>query len=120
MEAADHTLAKRPPRNVCLTHSIIQEIRLSRAPGFNRPRRGYRDLRQSAGVGGMEADKNFVRGVLQPSVRLVQLPGSLARQLAELVTIGHVRECPKYQIRTHKVNLLPDLSERHYLVPPVQ
>ena len=44
----------------------------------------------------MEAAQDFVRGVLQPGIRLVQLPGCLARQLAELVAVGHMRECPKY------------------------
>jgi hypothetical protein len=82
---------------------------LSRATRFNRS-----SLRQFclglAGVAGLEADENFICGVLQPCARLVQLPSSLAHQLAELVTIGHMRECPKNQIRTHKVNLLPDLS----------
>src|SRR5579863_3368535 len=86
-----------------------QELLLRRAARFNGPCRGNANLRQGAGVGGVEADENLVRGVLQPSGRFVQLPGSFARQLAELVTVGHVRECPKDQIRTHKVNLLPGL-----------
>src|ERR1035438_9387727 len=79
-------------------------MRLSRAPRLVRPgRRRCADLRQSSGVVVMEANQYFVRGVLQPNGRFVQLPGSFARQLAELVTVGHVRECPKNQIRTHKV-----------------
>jgi hypothetical protein len=54
----------------------------------------------------MKAAQNFVGGILQPCIRLMQLAGCLARQLAELVTIGHMRKCPKYQIRTHFANLL--------------
>ena len=68
----------------------------------------------------MEADEDLVCGVLQASARFVQHPGSFACKLAELVAIGHVRKCPKNQIRTHKVDLLPDLSDRYYLVPAVQ
>jgi hypothetical protein len=49
----------------------------------------------------MKANEHIVRGVLEPGVGLMQLAGGLAGQLAELVTIGHVRECRKYQIRTH-------------------
>jgi len=109
-EAVNH-ICELTAQIVGLTHLIIQQITLLRgAPRFNGPRRRSVDLRRSTGVGGVEADEDFVRGVLQPSVRLVQLPGSLARQLAELVAIGDVRKCTKNQIRTHKVNLLQDLS----------
>jgi hypothetical protein len=80
------------------------------APRFNGPSHWSVDLRQGTGVGGVETDEDLICGVLQPSVRLVQLPGSLAGQLAELVTIGDMRKCSKNQIRTHKVNLLPSLS----------
>src|ERR1700739_409123 len=120
MGCGQSRIAKRPPRDVGLTQSIIQQMRLSRTSRLNLPSRWYIDRRQSAGVGGVEAHKHLVRGVLQASARFVQHPGSLARQLAELVAIGHVRECPKYQIRTHKVILLPDLSAWHYLVPAVR
>jgi hypothetical protein len=54
----------------------------------------------------MKAAQHFVRGVLKPRIRLVQLARCLARQLTELVTIGHVRECPKNQIRAHFTILL--------------
>ena len=63
--------------------------------------RRHRILSQRTRVGGPEPDQNFVGGVLQPCVRLVQLAGCFTRQLAELVAIGHVRECPKNQIGTH-------------------
>jgi hypothetical protein len=50
----------------------------------------------------MKAVKNFVGGVLQPRVGLVQLASCLACQLAELVAIGYMIESPKNQIRTHR------------------
>ena len=68
----------------------------------------------------MEADEDLIRCVLQPCIRLVQLPGSLARQLAELVAIGHVRECPKNQIRTHNGESPSRAVLRCYLAPSVQ
>ena len=115
-DAAKYNLRNDRPRNVvCLTYSMIQQDRLSRAPRLNRPGRRLLSLGQGARGGGVEADEDFVGGVLQPCVRLVQLPGSFASELAELVAIGHVRECPKNQIRTHEVNLLPELSGECYL-----
>jgi hypothetical protein len=53
------------------------------------------------GVGGVKTAQNLIGRVLEPGVRLVKLTGCLACQLAKLVAIGHVRKCPKYQIRTH-------------------
>jgi hypothetical protein len=103
-----------------LTPLKNREMLLRGAPRFNGPSHRGVDLRQGTGVGGVEADEDFVCGVLQPSVRLVQLPGSFARQLAELVTIGDVRKCSKNQIRTHKVKLLPGLVRWHYLVPAIR
>jgi hypothetical protein len=44
----------------------------------------------------MEAVEDIVRGVLQPGVGLMKLTSSLARQLAKLIPVGHMRECPKY------------------------
>src|SRR5690348_15752879 len=87
---------------VSLTYLIIQEMPLGGTPCFNWASDWGVGLRQDAGVGGVEADQDFVGGVLQPSRRFVQLPGCLARQLAELVAIGDVRKCTKNQIRTHK------------------
>src|ERR1700721_324557 len=52
-------------------------------------------LRHGTWIGDLETAQNFVRGVLQPGVRLVQLARSLARQLAQLIAVGHVRECPE-------------------------
>jgi hypothetical protein len=72
-------------------------------------------------VSSMKAVQNLVRGVLKPCVRLVQLPGCFAGQLAKLVAIGHMRKCPKYQIRTHnKVSFLGNLPGWSYLAPPVR
>jgi hypothetical protein len=48
------------------------------------------------GIGGVKAAEDFVRGVLKPGVGLMKLTSSLARQLAQLVPVGHMRECPKY------------------------
>src|SRR6516165_12364956 len=63
----------------------------------------------------MKADQDFVRRVLQPRVGLVQLASRFARQLAELVTIGHMAQCPENQIRTHYGYLLKKwLPERNY------
>jgi hypothetical protein len=93
---------------------------LSSAPRFDRPGCRRLSLRLGAGIHEAETGKNFIGCILQPGVGLVQLPGRLARQLAELVTIGHVRECPVNQIRTHKINLLPDLSTLRYLAQTVQ
>jgi hypothetical protein len=99
----------------CLAYSIIQQDRLSRAPRLNRPGRRLLGLGQSAWVSRMKANENLVGRVLQPCAWLVQLPGSFANELAELVTIGNIRDCPKNQIRTHEVNLLPELSLQCYL-----
>src|SRR5579863_8540959 len=98
---------------------MIQEMLLRGAPRLNRPSCWCVDLRLDAGVGGVEADENLVGRVLQPSGRFVQLPGSLARQLAELVAIGDMRKCTKNQIRTHKENLLRTCP-LVYLVPAIQ
>lgn len=113
MEAANQVCGMAARKMFGLTHSTIQEMLLSRTPRFKGPSRRHADRNQSAGVGGMEADEDLVCGVLQASARLVQHPGSFACKLAELITIGHVRQCPKNQIRTHELNLLPDLSDWH-------
>src|SRR4051794_32227283 len=67
---------------------------LSGAALFHRPDRGSRCGRTR--IGAVKADQDFIGGVLQPRVGLVQLASGLARQLAELVAIGHVRKCPEY------------------------
>ena len=119
-EAANH-VCELTAQNVGLTYLIIQQMTLLRgAPRFDGPSRRSVDLRRGTGVGGVEADEDFVGGVLQPGIRLVQLPGSLARQLAELVAIGDVRKCTKNQIRTHKVNLLQRPVRWYYLAPAIQ
>jgi|HubBroStandDraft_2_1064218.scaffolds.fasta_scaffold197053_1 hypothetical protein len=69
----------------------------------------------------MKAVQDFISGVLQPCIRLVQLAGCLASQLTELVAIGHMRKCPKYQIGTHySLSFFICLPGRYYLVPAVQ
>src|SRR5580692_1577323 len=79
-------------------------MRSSSAACLNSLTLCHRHRRQSAGVGGVKTDEDFVRGVLQPGGRLVQFPGSFTCQLAQLVAIGHMRKCPKNQIRTHDKN----------------
>jgi hypothetical protein len=96
MEAANQVCGMAAQEMSGLTYSIIQEMPLRCTTGFNGPSRGNADLCQGSGVGGMEADEDFVCGVLQASARLVEHPGSFAGKLAELVTIGHVRQCTKY------------------------
>jgi len=61
-------------------------------------------------IGAVEAVEDFVRGVLQPCIRLVEHAGCLARQLAQLVAVGHMRECPENQIRTHYEFLLEEFT----------
>jgi hypothetical protein len=46
----------------------------------------------------LETVENFVRRVLQTSVRLVQLPRCLRCQLAQLIAVMHVRESSKNKI----------------------
>ena len=46
----------------------------------------------------LEAVKNLVRRVLQPSIGLVQLTGCLGGQLAELIAIRDVGESSKNKI----------------------
>ena len=89
-----------------ITHGLAERIKrreapLSGAAPFNRLSRGRLFGRLRSRIGGLKPAQNFVGGVLQPCVRLVQLTGSLACQLTELVAIGHMRECLKNKIRTH-------------------
>jgi len=77
----------------------MKEPELGSASLFHRLDRG-RSYRR-AGIGVVEADQNLISGVLQPGVGLMQLTSRFARQLAELIAIGHMRECPENQIRTH-------------------
>jgi len=60
----------------------------------------------------VKTGKDFVCGILQPCIRLVQPSRCFACQLTELVAIGHMRKCPKNQIRTHYVILLQNLAAR--------
>jgi hypothetical protein len=97
------------------------KLGLSGAALFDGLDCGSRYGRESTGIGAMKADQDLVRRVLQPRVGLVQHASRLARQLAELITIGHMAECPENQIRTHYEYLLKKwLPERNYPAPPVQ
>ena len=51
---------------------------------------GSRYGRDRTGICTVKADQDLIGGVLQPRVGFVQLASGLARQLAELVTVGHV------------------------------
>jgi hypothetical protein len=50
------------------------------------------------GNGVLEAVENFVGGVLEAGVGLVQLAGRLGGKLAKLVAIGDVSECSKNEV----------------------
>src|ERR1035441_1413766 len=88
---------------------VVETPRQGGTAPFNRLGRGRHNGPEGARIGGLKAAQNFIGGVLQPCVRLVQLTCCLASQLTELVAIGHMRECPKYQIRTHCNYLLLQL-----------
>src|ERR1700738_3110282 len=47
------------------------------------------------GVRGAETHQDLVGGVLEARIGLVQLAGGLAGQLAKLIPVGHMRECPE-------------------------
>ena len=86
---------------VCLeTLAFFDSKPLEASLGCATPFHRLRHLRliwhRGPGVGGLKAAQNLVRGVLQPGVGFVELAGCFARQLSELITVGHVRECPKY------------------------
>jgi hypothetical protein len=90
-----------------VTYSTIRfGILLGGATLLDRLGHGSRYGGKSTRVGGVKAGQDLICGVLQPRVWLMQLAGGFARQLAELVTVGHMRKCPKDQIRTHYVFLL--------------
>jgi hypothetical protein len=48
-----------------------------------------------------ETDKNIIGRILQPRIRLVQLPRGLKSQLTKLISIRYMGKCPKYKIRAH-------------------
>ena len=57
--------------------------------------------RRSSGVHGdgvLEAIEDFIGGVLQAGVGLVELASRLGSELTELITIGYVGECSKDKI----------------------
>jgi hypothetical protein len=49
----------------------------------------------------VEANENFIRGVLKAGIGLVQLTRSLRGQLTQCITIFNVGKCPKDKIRAH-------------------
>jgi hypothetical protein len=78
-----------------------QKTLSSSAAPLNGLDRGRLFGRRRYGTGCLKPAQNIIGGVLQPCIRLMELTGCFACQLTELVAIGHMRECPKYQIRTH-------------------
>jgi len=106
---------RKPPSNRCLNQLYIREPPSGGAALLYRLVRGRRNGLRGPRIGGLEAGKDLISSVLEPCIRLVQLPGCLAGQLTQLVAIGHMRECPKYQIRTHHEFLLPVLAARRGL-----
>lgn len=104
-KGAEQPSVELAPLNSLQGELMLREVRSGRAARFDR---FVRRLLSSRGtwVGVMEANQDFVHRVLKPSVRLVQLAGSLAGKLTKLVAVGHMRECTKNQIRTHDVFLL--------------
>jgi hypothetical protein len=84
-----------------LPDDTLQNTPSGCATRFNLLGQGSRNRRRRPGIGGVEAGKDLIGRVLESCIRLVQLPGCFASQLTELVAIGHLRKCPKYQIRTH-------------------
>jgi hypothetical protein len=65
---------------------------------------------QRRGIDDLKTGKNLICRVLHPGIRSVQLAGCLARQLTQLVAIGHMRKCPKNQIGTHYEFLLQKIG----------
>ena len=53
------------------------------------------------GIGGMEAEKDVVGGVLEARVGFVELASRFGGELAELIAIFKVGQCPKDQVRAH-------------------
>jgi len=86
--------------------------------GFHMRFGGRGNGHQRAWVSAVKPDQDFVRRVLQTGSGLVQLASRFTRQLAQLVAVGHMRECPKNQIRTHLKNLLPKSAARGYYLAP--
>ncbi len=80
---------------------LRRETPLSSTAPFDRLSRGRLLGRFGFRIGQFKAAQNFVGGVLQPCIRLVELTGCLACQLTELVAIGHMRKCLKNKIGTH-------------------
>jgi hypothetical protein len=97
---------------VFLLGDVVEKSPSGGTATLNRVGRGRNYRTHGTRVSGLEAAQNFVGGVLQPCIRLVQLTSCFAGQLTELVAIGHMRECPKNQIRTHCHILLHQLPAR--------
>ena len=89
-------------------HNTAIEMRRTTPSGrtapFNRMNRGRLFGRFRFRTGYFKTAQNFVRGILQPRIRLVKLTGSLAGQRTKLVAIGHMRKCFKNEIGTHHLS----------------
>jgi hypothetical protein len=71
---------------------------LSRAAFFKTYTVDSRGRGNILGYGVLEAIKNFIGGVLETGVGLVQLAGRLGSELAEFVAVGDVGESSKNEI----------------------
>jgi hypothetical protein len=112
---------KEPPETVILFQKSYWENCLRGAALLNRLDRGSGYRRERTGICAVKTDKDLIGRVLQACVGLMQLASRLARQLAKLVTIGHLRECPENQIRTHYEFLLKkQLLKRNNRAPSGQ
>jgi hypothetical protein len=93
-QAAD--LGGKPLFVQCKTKTTQNALEYLGCPAtFDGRSDGRLNLRHGTRIGDLETAQNFVRGVLEPGVGLVELAGSLARQLTQLIAVGHMRECPK-------------------------
>ena len=89
-----------PPEEVSrlnrdLPNARLRDFDLSSAPLLERLHRVRRLRRRRAGIRCTKTGQDFVRGVLKTCVRLVQLARGLACQLAQLISVGHMRKCPE-------------------------
>jgi hypothetical protein len=100
---------KQPPgsesrlENCYLSQLYLRMPLSGGATPLNRQGSRRFDVRYCPRVRRLKTAQNFIRRILQPCVGLVKLTCCLARQLAELVAVRHMRKCRKYQIRTHYV-----------------
>ena len=115
-EDAPWTPLAKPLSDCTVAMLVSGGISHCSAAPFDLRGRGCILRHRSSRVGRLKADQDFVRGVLQPCIRLVELTSCLAGQLTKLVAVGHMRECPKNQIGTHCESLLLLLHARTVLL----